>query len=340
MDPELQLILESVTTVANTEFSTKYTGTKYGELTNFHTDARGFVKLFATAESAMFKRFRGKGNVTGMTEASHKIIADLFTMSRRIPIQKWKQLLAWLGSNLPGAMATAGNKAAFKSDDIITELLNLAVSGGSINSLYGTNAFIGKNIAIPGSSGEQRLTNRLDPVELTEDSLRELYWRAVENLNERVCPDGSPYFDSMDLDMGMRVMYAPTAKMSRLINKVFDTGKTTSRDQVDKITGVTTVPNNLWMLPKYNHLNGKDGGGVLIYYPNMGNLRAFQFVQTMNGLGFEFDLPQQDSGGSQFNFVPAEQQLNREYTWTVTKEMEVGAGSSQQFLWADLTKIR
>lgn len=339
MDPELQLILESVTAVANTEFATKYMGTQYGELTNFHTDPRGFVKLFAQAESAMFKRFRGKGNVSGVVEKSHKIIADLFTMSKRIPIQKWKQLLAWLGSNLPGAMATAGNKAAFKTDDIITELLNSVVRGDSINSLYGTGAYIGTNIAIPGSDGK-KLTNRIDGGDLTEANVRDLFWRVVENLAERVCPDGSTYFDASDLANDLRIMYTPTAKMNQIIHAVFDTGKTTSRDQKDKISGVMVKPNNLWMLPQHEYLNGSKGGGLLFYYPNGGNLRAFQHVQTEQGLGFEHDLPQQDSGGSNFNFVTADQQMNREYTWTVTKEMEVGAGSGQQICWADMAKIR
>lgn len=335
MDPELQKLLEAVTTVANTEFTNRYMGGVYGELMNVHTDARGYIKLFAQAEGAMFERWRGKGNVSSITEGTHKILADLFTYSKEIPIRKWDQLMAWLGNNWPGMLATAGRKAAFKFDEVATELLDDAVGGTSPNSLYGTSMWLGE-VTIPGSDGK-KFSNREDLGELTEDNLREAYYQAIENLAERVCADGSPYFDIEDMATQIRLMYAPTAKLTRLINKVFDTGRTSSRDQVDKITDIMVKPNQIWLNPKFKNLNGADAGGIMFYYPNMGNLRAFQAVQTEEGIGLEDDLPLNQDAAQK---LTRDQQLNRHYTFTATKDMEVGAGTPSQFLWFDADNIR
>lgn len=336
MDEELQVLIEAAETRAVNEFRSRYQSGVYSELVQTRTDARGFIKLFATAEGGVFERFKGSFSASSIEERGLTIIADRFGLSKNIPMQKWEQLLAWLGASFPGLMADVGMAAAFKIDLLINDLLAKAVAGTiasptNLPNLYDDAVFLG-NVEAPGSGAHGPKivnVNRLNGGAYNEANLTAAYYTVLEALAEFKSPDGSPYFNPMELVGGLRIMHPILGKVTRLIDLVFDTGRTVGDHTRPRITGLTMKPNSLW-----NQDARLKGTGLYFYLPTVSNLTAFQFVQTVTGLKFADDLPANEGATSKQS---AEQQKTQKYTMTATKDMEVGLGSPLQGMWVDFT---
>ncbi|GMR17103.1 MAG: hypothetical protein BMS9Abin32_159 [Gammaproteobacteria bacterium] len=336
MDEELQVLLEAAEARALNEFRTRYMSGVYSELMQTRTDARGFIKLFATAEGSVFERFKGAFSASSIEERGLTIIADRFGLSKNIPMQKWDQLIAWLGNSFPGLMADAGMKGAFKIDLLANDLLARAVAGTiaaptNLPNLYDDAVALG-NVEAPGSGAHGpviRNTNRIDGGTYTEANLRAAYYTVLEALAEFKSPDGSPYFNPMELVGGLRIMQPVLGKVQRILDLVFATGRTVGDTTRPRIVGVEMRPNSLW-----NQDSRLKAKGLFFYLPTVSNLTWFQFVQTITGMTFADDLPDNEAG---LRKQSAEQQKTQRYTLTATKDMEVGIGSPIQGIWVDFT---
>lgn len=337
MDPELSRILEAASTRAATEFAIDYPGGVYAELEDQSIDPTGLYKIFATAEGARFKEFVGKLEFSSISERDLTFLTRIFKYGVNIPRQKWDQFLAWMDQNLLNLVSGAGANYRAEKDMMHTKLLDRALAGESIKSLYHDSVLLG-DIKMPGSgTGQAAVTNqnKISGGKLTANNLRNIVHKVRGHLARYQYPNGLPYFAPDSMAANLRMMYAPTEKMDALINRVFNTGMYTGESTEPRINNVMVKPNNLWLSSDFPELNtgGPNGKSALLFYLPIaaGKLRFFQWVRRTATLEIHTNVPRtQGEADSEFQTdAVIETEM---YKWAPRFEAESGPGGPLQVL--------
>lgn len=325
MDERLQEILVGAETKAITAFQNAYSGGLYDGWFDTEVEPTGFLKLYARADGAGFQRFKGEFDVERIVHRDFTIIADTFGEVIEIPIKDWEILLAWLSTKFGPLLAEAATNAAHLKDQLITDLLKLAIDESATNpNLFDDTTFFGE-IDLPGSGGNKpasKLSNRIKAKSRDADGIRDAFYAAKGKISKMLKPNGTVYHGGGVFAEGFDLMFSTADE--QVINRVFDNNRTTSRDSQDKIMGVATVENNLWDAAKID--------GLFLRPKRRIGMALFQVVMRTENPEFFSDMPPSAPGG----FRTAEQQTKLKFTASAVLDLEVGLGNPYGGVWIDL----
>lgn len=315
MDPELHEMLIGAGTDAIGAFHAAIEESIYSSWIDVATEPLGYKKHFASAKGNGFTKFDGEVDATELVHRSYQIIAQKYTQAVKIPKLEWKQLLAWLGNNFSDELSEVMADAGAAMDESITALIKSAIDPTASNpNLFHDSKFFGTyDLPSSGALAPGQMKNLVKVKTRDAAGLREGFRKGKSLISTMKRPNGKAYHRGGVYRQGFELMFSTADEA--LIDEVFDTNMTTSRDNKDKIMNVDVQENNLWEA---------EGMDLILMRPKMGrSMSGFQVVKTEDAPVETNNLPRTAPNG----FEEASVQALQAYRSTAVLHMETGFGN-------------